>query len=62
MVMHATTAMHDMSTPPPLRHIPSFYSQIMTNYAKVVPLSCHIDPDVSAFIVTDGDWVWQMVR
>lgn len=35
--------------------------QIMCNYAKCVPITFHVSPDVSSHVMTDGEWVWQMV-
>lgn len=35
--------------------------QIVANYAKCVPVSFHIDAAICPYVVTDGEWVWQMV-
>lgn len=38
-------------------------SQIMSKYVKLksIPIMFHIAPEICSHVVTDGEWLWQMV-
>ena len=35
---------------------------VIQGYARQVPIRSHIDPRIYVTIVTDKEWIWQMVR